>query len=985
MAATRFSALFVMALVALWTIPASGFAPDRDAEVFEMPLPDVEVIQRPSDLPMAVDATSLMSSRYGGNWYVHLWNPASNTPDGIYGGPVDLSNSALALDAEAEQVASSFVAANSDILGARAEDLVVERVSRGNGKVSVFFGQRFHDIPVQGGEVHTVLGEESGRLITFGSSFYGDIDVSPVPLVTAVQAEGIALGALPFNPATDEILAVPELLVLPVARTNGGADYHLVWQSTIGTADPYGAWITSVDAHTGQIVSRVNDVHSLYSGDVQSDVDQPNYCAGPEVSSQQNMYVAISGLATQTTDANGNFSVAGTGGNRTITVNFNGTRAQCFDQQHGNSSFSDTIQENVPFTVDWNAVNSDRAERDAFYWVNEAYEYVRGIDPVWSIPKHSLNVNVNSTCNANWSQWRINLFREGGGCANTGIIGGIITHEFGHGVQFTLLGTQGAQGLGEGNGDIIATFMTDDSVVGRGFLLNQCNGAGSRNCLNTLRYPENVVGVEIHDAGRVICGFNWDARELLEARLGAAAGKAHIANLWHFARKLHSTSSNQPQQVLAYFLEDDDDGNLGNGTPNYMELCEAATNHGFSCPVITEGVNITHTPLSDTTSPGPYLVSAEITAFGPHPLNTSSPTLFYATNGGSFSSVSMSNAGGDTYQANIPGQAQTAVAYYITAETTVGTAGFAPPGAPNNNYRFAVGNFSVFFEDDLEQDLGWSVSEVGEDGTWVRVDPNGTQVPFLLFPVNPEDDHTPNPGTQCWVTGNPPPGSPYTVEEVDGITSIVSPILDMTNVNMVRGSVWLWTYFQTSGADYLEVSASNDGGSSWTSLIYIPSQPPPSGLNSWTEYEFEIWPFDLAFTSQMRFKVTAEDVPTESVLDCAMDDFLVNALIPGAEAVEQPAAARPVSYVLHPSTPNPFNPATQISYELPSDSRVKLSIYDVQGREIRVLADGFRTAGSHRVSWDGTDRNGQALASGVYFYRLDAGEFTETHRMTLLK
>jgi hypothetical protein len=169
------------------------------------------------------------------------------------------------------------------------------------------------------------------------------------------------------------------------------------------------------------------------------------------------------------------------------------------------------------------------------------------------------------------------------------------------------------------------------------------------------------------------------------------------------------------------------------------------------------------------------------------------------------------------------------------------------------------------------------------------------------------------------------------------------------------------------------------------SVHRINAQPPPNTFNFWAEYEFEVWTFDLAFTSQMQFKVTAEDRGTESLLDCAMDDFQVRALIPTAEAVSRPAATRPVSYVLHPSQPNPFNPSTQIRYELPQGDRVRLSIYDVTGRELRVLVDEVKEAGTHTASWDGTDRNGQALASGVYFYRLEAGDFSRTHRMTLLK
>lgn len=89
---------------------------------------------------------------------------------------------------------------------------------------------------------------------------------------------------------------------------------------------------------------------------------------------------------------------------------------------------------------------------------------------------------------------------------------------------------------------------------------------------------------------------------------------------------------------------------------------------------------------------------------------------------------------------------------------------------------------------------------------------------------------------------------------------------------------------------------------------------------------------------------------------------------------------RPVAVRLHPATPNPFNPSTVIRYELPEAMPVRMELYSVTGVRIRVLVDGTQTAGTHLLRVDG---NG--LASGVYLYRLTAGDRTLTGRMTLLK
>ncbi|MEE8417868.1 MAG: C1 family peptidase [candidate division Zixibacteria bacterium] len=88
----------------------------------------------------------------------------------------------------------------------------------------------------------------------------------------------------------------------------------------------------------------------------------------------------------------------------------------------------------------------------------------------------------------------------------------------------------------------------------------------------------------------------------------------------------------------------------------------------------------------------------------------------------------------------------------------------------------------------------------------------------------------------------------------------------------------------------------------------------------------------------------------------------------------------PVQYYLNQNHPNPFNAATTINYGLPQSAHVELSVYNILGRKVETLLDEYRQAGIHRITFDSSD-----LASGVYFYRLKAGDFVESRRMVLLK
>jgi choice-of-anchor B domain-containing protein len=101
-----------------------------------------------------------------------------------------------------------------------------------------------------------------------------------------------------------------------------------------------------------------------------------------------------------------------------------------------------------------------------------------------------------------------------------------------------------------------------------------------------------------------------------------------------------------------------------------------------------------------------------------------------------------------------------------------------------------------------------------------------------------------------------------------------------------------------------------------------------------------------------------------------------------AVASQTPADA---TFQLAQNFPNPFNPATRIPFELTRGGRVALSIFDVAGHRVRALLDQDLPAGLHEAAWDGRDDAGQAVASGVYLYRMQAGARTETRRMVLLK
>jgi len=93
----------------------------------------------------------------------------------------------------------------------------------------------------------------------------------------------------------------------------------------------------------------------------------------------------------------------------------------------------------------------------------------------------------------------------------------------------------------------------------------------------------------------------------------------------------------------------------------------------------------------------------------------------------------------------------------------------------------------------------------------------------------------------------------------------------------------------------------------------------------------------------------------------------------------------PTTFSLDQNYPNPFNPTTTISFSLPKAGKVTLEVYNILGERVRILVNEEKPAGIHQIVWNGTDKNGVPVSSGIYLYKLTTESFTEVKRMTYLK
>ncbi|MCA9729874.1 MAG: hypothetical protein KC729_19475, partial [Candidatus Eisenbacteria bacterium] len=364
---------------------------------------------------------------------------------------------------------------------------------------------------------------------------------------------------------------------------------RLVWKVTVETDGRTGVFEHYIDARTGEILWRHDAVHYVtYAGATEGMVEDKTWCNGQAMQRLKYEEVNVEGLGTITSNGNGDWSITGPDvGFRAVSTRFRGPFVDLNRTTGGTTPIIfDFCLPGKPCFLTWSDDNSRRDERDVFDAVVDIHDFFETLDPGYSYSNRQIraNVGVPGTCNAFWNG-SINFYDASSSCANSGEIQGVVEHEFGHGVQDNLIGSQGNEGLGEGNADVLANFMTDDSLVGRGFFLS-CS-SGIRNSNNNRQYPEDLNGEE-HNDGQIMSGVMWDTRTNLQSSLGTTAGKARAAMIWHFGRKLERPDT-QPDQCLSMFIADDDNGNVLDGTPNFDALCAAVMKHdtdgdAFDCP-----------------------------------------------------------------------------------------------------------------------------------------------------------------------------------------------------------------------------------------------------------------------------------------------------------------------------------------------------------------------------------------------------------------
>jgi len=497
----------------------------------------------------------------------------------LWGGTV-AAPGASADAAIAERAARAFLAAHLELFapGASLRDfqLVANRL---DGDVrSIGFAQTWRGVPVHGGQIGFVFGRD--RLFAVSSGAWPHVDASPW-VSRAKQREVMRVGA----------------------------GYQLVDVIDDGDAASY-------VGRDGRVIAREPHARDATST-LKFNVGR-RYASGERIDAAAPFAnLTVNGTPT-TTAATGAFAW-GTALNATVVPSADGTYVGVSNTTGFNATDTLTAQPGQPLVWDLSADELADSQLSAYVYVSAAKARARIVNPgaaSWLDTKVAVFVNEAPECNATADRFRNQLHfqRATASCENSARVADVVDHELAHLLHWNSIiagmGAYEAQ-LTEGLADFFAANMTEDSGVGRGLgyddvPLRDIDPVGIEKM-----YPQDLDPIDAHVGGLIISGALWDLRKALIRELGTSAGIARTERIFTgiMQRALDiSTTFN------AALIADDDDADLGNGTPSYCAIERAFGNHGLvpgfvptrvSTPVVT-GFDVSVTvdvPAATTCAP----------------------------------------------------------------------------------------------------------------------------------------------------------------------------------------------------------------------------------------------------------------------------------------------------------------------------------------------------------------------------------------------
>ncbi|MFY1831893.1 endopeptidase [Myxococcus fulvus] len=506
-----------------WAVqpPQAGSSAVADKAFFKpefyLPIQNMPLQQAQQTLDKAaVGGWDDFFKRNGRDFRVHI-DPRTGTPSGIEGAypiiPGKGVRNRVTLDSVRESIGRSVAEVDESVVGDLVFKYIADnqaafnldvmqmsapRVTKINDNLwQVHIGQVVNGIPVRHARIAATISH--GNLILVGTEAWATVGIETRPALSAGDALVAGNGFVGLNTSPQGLWQQPTLEIAPVApegesfagAVGTGYKHQLVYAYGFQETDSHQRWKVTVDANSGETLAIEDDNHyfdAQINGGIYPSTNigtcADNTVCGT-IKPNSPMPWANTGLASPNnfTDGAGIFNYS----SGTATTSLAGRYVRVSDSCGAINVSSTTgnialggVNNDHDCTVPPNtSPGNTAASRSSFYELNKLAEQARGYLPnnTWLQQQLLANVNINSTCNAFWNGTSVNFYRSGGGCRNTGEIGAVFDHEWGHGLDdFDANGSLSSSS--EGYADIAAIYRLQTSCVGYGFFHTTNLGCG---------------------------------------------------------------------------------------------------------------------------------------------------------------------------------------------------------------------------------------------------------------------------------------------------------------------------------------------------------------------------------------------------------------------------------------------------------------------------------------------------------------------------
>ncbi len=581
-------------------------------------------------------------AKYGEGWNVSL-DRRSGAPLLVRGAGVSIYDPAEEPGSvqEIEADIRNFIRENGLITRMSEGEMVLNEASgrMAEGRWILLFDRMLNGVRVEGQRVRFYI--VKGNLISFGAERWAPTPPVPAAALDADAARNKLRDYLGLGNSDAMIDDVDPELVLttrpPAGQTGRAYDgvvgrgftHDLVWNFSFRIEGEMETWMAKVDAVNGKVTTFYdNTKYHQVKGGVHPESNDGNGYVGNEQIDYPMPYadISIDGNNITTNDM-GMYDCSPVGGTSTTTLsgqyvnisdNCGGTSESTVcenDLDLGSSGGTDCA------TPDGSSGGNTHAGRDNYYHLNRIKEKGRYYLPsrTWLNNQLNANVNINNNCNATWNG-NVNFYTSGGGCGNTGELGGVVHHEYGHGLDSNDGG--GFDNSSESYADVAAILMERQSCVGPGFRPGvNCSGYGDA-CLDCTGIRDHDWGARQENTpatpavfvqnncggGSAPCGravhcesypssesiYDLATRDLPAMGIDPVSSWQLAEHLWYSSRLgsggniynctlPDSDGCGAGNWFMQMMVADDDDGDLSNGTPHGAAIFAAFDRHNIAC------------------------------------------------------------------------------------------------------------------------------------------------------------------------------------------------------------------------------------------------------------------------------------------------------------------------------------------------------------------------------------------------------------------